>query len=350
MRAFPTAQRRLLWSVGLGLALCACGGQSAYSQIPGGGPAGSSPTSSSSLKPILSGLISENGPPPTAYLHTVKNFVVAANWADLQPQSGGPIVTPNAIDHGIAVARANNLSIKVRLYGGIHAPDWAKNIDGPPVAIHDPVDNVSGTIGRFWTTDYGKAYQDLITKLAALYDAVPEVKEIIAARCTTVYSEPFIRDTGDPTTVRNLINAGFTTAADQTCQEQQITAHKVFVHTRTGVAFSEYQQINADGSTARNLSFSEAMVRYCRQILGWRCSIENNAIRASSTSPLYAFFKTQGAPIAFQTAGANRVGNVQRAIQLAVSYGATSVEVLTQLLPAALQAAPGGALPGASSG
>ena len=64
--------------------------------------------------------------------------------------------------------------------------------------ITNPQDGGTGTIGRFWTDDYGAAYDQLETLLAAKYDNVPEIREVTISRCTTFYDEPFIRDTTAP--------------------------------------------------------------------------------------------------------------------------------------------------------
>ena len=59
-----------------------------------------------------------------------------------------------------------NLGIKLRVWGGFTAPDWAKNIDGPALTITgkatvDPTVYNPQTIGRFWTADYVDAWNGL---------------------------------------------------------------------------------------------------------------------------------------------------------------------------------------------
>ncbi len=92
---------------------------------------------------------------------------------------------------------------------------------------------------------FGAAYDNLETLLAAKYDSVPEIREVTIARCTTFYDEPFIRDTTAPATVSALIGAGYTLAADQTCQEEEIQAATVWHHTHSDLALNPYQVIEA---------------------------------------------------------------------------------------------------------
>jgi hypothetical protein len=287
------------------------------------------------LKPFIRGLISETGLPPSQYLPWVKSFVVNVKWADLQPVAGGPIEQNNAIDRAVANARSHGLTLKVRFLAGINAPEWAKNIDGTPVTITDPTDHITGTIGRFWTEDYGRAYNDVQMKLAALYDKVPEISEVTVSRCTTVYAEPFIRDAGDPITVQTLLAAGFNTTADLTCLKEQIDTHAAaWQSTRSGVAFSVYQHIDPSGTVTKGEAFTKQLVLYCRHSLGQRCVLENNSIRSTSRiNGVFLAMQQQGPPISFQTASPKRIGDVNATLHLAASIGATSVEILSSLMP-----------------
>jgi hypothetical protein len=282
---------------------------------------------------MIVGVISEAGPPPAQFRQQVKTFVVNVNWSDLQASPGSPISSNNAIDRAIASARQLGMTIKVRLLTGIHSPTWAKEIDGPAITIHAPVDNITGTIGRFWTDDFGRAYDDLVNKLAAEYDSVPEIREVTVSRCMTVYAEPFIRDAADPGSVQALLAAGFSVQADTACQREQIDANKAWITTRSGVAFSTYEHINPDGSAFKDEAFTEQMMAYCRQTLGAGCVLENNGITANSpTSGVYQIMKQMGPPISFQAAGLAKVKNLDQTVSLAVSIGATSVEVLPTML------------------
>src|ERR1700704_2993925 len=113
------------------------------------------------------------------YRGSFSELVLNVTWAQLQGTEGGPLTT-SAIDSAIAqvnaynAANGTNLGIKLRVWGGYTAPDWAKNIDGPPITVTseaevDPAVYTSQTIGRFWTADYIDAWTNLQNALAARY-------------------------------------------------------------------------------------------------------------------------------------------------------------------------------------
>lgn len=309
----------------------------------------SSPTSSSSqsptpqpvaLKPVLAGFLDRNTVPPAPFIPVMGGWVVNVNWADIQPSQGAPIASPNAIDAAIATLHqidpSGRMGLKVRLFAGIHAPEWAKSLGGSPIPIEDPTSGTPGTIGRFWTDDFGAAYRDLQTKLAAMYDSAPEIREITISRCTTVYAEPFIRDASSPLSVASLMSAGFTVDADQNCHREEVVAHQVWIHTRSDLSFNPYQ--NLGGGPVRDEAFTETMMSFCRSILGGRCVLENNSLRVPPLySDMYAAMQSDGPPIAFQTAVLAKVGvgGIVPTVQYAISLGAASVE-----LPAGYQNLP----------
>ena len=296
------------------------------------------PIAPANLKPALGGLLDRNGPPPTGYASVMGGFVVNVYWADLQHQQGGDIASHNAIDQAIAqlhsIDPTGDMGLKIRLFAGIYAPEWAKSLDGPPIRIRDPATGKSGTIGRFWTPDFGAAYSDLMTKLAANYDSAPEVREVTISRCTTAYAEPFIRDAGDAATVSAMLAAGFTVAADKTCEREQVQSHLVWQQTRSDLSFNPYQVI--DGTWHSDEAFTESMMDFCRATLGARCVLANNSIRLPLQFPaMYDHIKALGPPIAFQTAVMAKVGDLAGTLETAIGLGAGSVE-----LPGGFQALP----------
>jgi hypothetical protein len=283
------------------------------------------------LKPVLQGLLDRDGQPPLGYIPTaLRGWVVKAYWKDLQKTQGGPITENNAIDQAIAAARKLGVGLKLRVYTGIYAPDWAKSLGGGPVSVVDPQDKEQGTIGRFWTEDFGKAYADLEQKLAAKYDTVPEVREVVVSRCTTFFAEPFIRDKGDKGSVANMLGAGFSFDVDQTCHREEIDAHKVWLQTHTDVDFSPYQDIEKKGVNSVNEGFTESIMEYCRTNLGARCVLENNSIRTpvqANYAAMYDRIKAMGPPISFQTANPNKIGDLLSTLMWAAQEGANSVEL-----------------------
>ncbi len=292
------------------------------------------PVIPTSLKRPLGGLLDRTGPPPPAYVSAMGGFVVNVHWSDIQPEPGASIPDGNPIDLAIATLHqldpTGRMGIKVRLFAGIYAPDWAKSLGGPPISIVDPTTGSAGTVGRFWNDDFGAAYADLQAKLAAKYDTAPEIREVTISRCTTAYAEPFIRDASSPSTVAGLLAAGFTVAADQRCHRDEILAHKVWIHTRSDLSFNPYQII--DGTGRNDETFTEDMMAFCRSTLDARCVLANNSLRAPQLVPalyseLYVRMHSLGPPIAFQTAVLAKVGSLAATLEYAISLGAGSVEL-----------------------
>ena len=337
MRLAGPARRLAVVALGLAVAACGTGARPAArpqrrpTPTPAFSPA-PSPSPGTTLKPVLAGLLSRDGPPAAAYLPATGGFVVNVNWSDLQTAPGAPIASGNAIDQAIGQVHqldpTGKLGIKVRLFAGIHAPAWAKSLGGAPVSVTDPVTGSTGTIGRFWTPAYGAAYATLQQELAARYDAAPEIREVTISRCTTVFSEPFIRDTNSPATVAALDAAGFTVALDKACEADEISAHQVWAQTRSDLSFNPYQVIGGTGPGRVDEAFTESMMAECRTVLGSRCVLENNSLRTPPLyAPMYEAMRLAGPPISFQTAVLDKVGDLGATIDYAISAGAASVEL-----------------------
>lgn len=334
--ASPRARFALALSTTLTLSILC----SAAVLLPGPASAATTGTTAAAIgtKPAIQGLLDRQEPPPKSTQSVVHAYVVHVNWADLQPTQGGPIAANNVIDQ--AIARVNQpdfaqlgMVLKLRVFAGIGAPDWAKALDGGPVQVYgDPSDGGgSGTVGRFWTADFGAAYADLQNKLAAKYDNVPSIREITVSRCTTMYDEPFVRNFADSRNVANLTAAGYTTAADEQCILDSIAAHKVWTQTTSDVDFNPMPLI-AYPTGRRDLAFTESVMDQCRTMLGSRCGLENNSLSSSKLInsmyvQMYAHMTALGPPIIFQTARAKVIGTVSDVLAAAATMGAGSVEL-----------------------
>jgi hypothetical protein len=191
---------------------------------------------------------------------------------------------------------------------------------------------VGGTVPRFWTTPVEQAYASLQTSLAAEYDNDPEIEDVSITGCMTMYAEPLIRETSSPGTIKNLLAAGYTAAADEQCQDEEIVAHEAWTNTHSSLAFNPYQVINANGSFSVNEAFTQGLMGYCRQVLGARCTLGNDSIRTPSNlgpnyPAMYAAIHAAGPTSFFQTATAARVGSLQSTILWAIAQGASDVEL-----------------------
>lgn len=317
------------------------------------GSQGPQETSPDGLKAPIVGLLDRQGEPKPGY--ELAGWVVKSSWADLQPAAGGPIAGSNAIDDAIVRARELGLVLKLRVYTGTEAPEWAKQLGGPPVPLVDPADGSTATIGRFWTDPFGQAYARFQALLAERYDGVAEVRETVMSRCTTVFAEPFIRQTGAPENLSTYAAAGLNDESDTRCFREQVDAHEVWKRTRSDLAVSPYQSVQAkaaardQGRAQRggDLVIPEMVMRYCRERLGPRCILENNSLRIEPRAQyeeLYGMMKELGRPLAFQTATGDKVGDLQATISRAADLGASSVE-----LPISYRKTPAGELgPGVS--
>ena len=317
------------------------GGSTGRTSTPG---APSSPSSSSSpvitgIKPIIRGLIDRQGEPPKNMLDDVHAYVVKVNWADLQPEQNGPIAANNAIDKAIARVRQPDykrvgMALKLRVFAGINAPDWVKQLGGTPIQYtnNQAGGSVSGgTLGRFWNAASEQAYAQLQQKLAAKYDTVPEIREITMSGCTTLFDEPFVRQPGAAGNAAKLKAAGYSEAADKGCILAAMKAHEVWRHTTTDVDFSPFPDIEG-GTDQRDVGYPIAMMTTCRQLLQLRCGLQNNALSTDKLendqfTQMYDAMAKLGSPLIFQTAARKRIGDPAQTLAAAVKYGANSVEL-----------------------
>jgi predicted TIM-barrel fold metal-dependent hydrolase len=214
---------------------------------------------------------------------------------------------------------------------GTFAPEWAKQLDGPPVAGKDTFNAKQGTLPRFWTPAFKQAYDHLQQLLVARYDATAEVAETQITRCMTFTAEPLIRQARTNETLRALVAAGFTSALDEQCQREQIEEHLVWQRTRSGLSFNPYQRVGADGKVTIDPAFAVSLMDQCRKVLGKRCVLENHSIRwpakSSEYDPVYAGMDRLGAPISYQTATPDRIGDWRKTLQWAVDHHGNSVEL-----------------------
>lgn len=297
------------------------------------------------LKPLIQGLVDKDALPLATYQSVVRAYVVNANWSDLQPSPGAALPVDNAINSAIATVRQLNqrtpgldLKLRLRVYTGINAPSWVKAIGGPPipfVSLH----GASELLGRYWLPAYGAAYQDLMDKLAARYDNVPEIREVEVTRCASVTDEPFRNDANIQPNGEQLLAAGYTIAATEACETAQLDESRAWKHTLLDLDVSPNLQIVTAGARSGkdSFSFTEKVMAYCRQLLGPQCVLENNSldypVKVADFTGLYAAMKHIGAPLAFQTivnSGAKHgldTQTLEGTLQYGVGLGANSIEL-----------------------
>lgn len=296
------------------------------------------------LKPAIHGLLYLQGPPPASARGMFAGYDVqgpgdygGVSWAQLQASPGGPITPNNPIDQAITDVQAWNASnpehqevLLVRIEAGIHAPAWAEKLGGPCVEVTDPQFGTTGCTPRFWTPQFGAAFYQFESELAAEYDSVPEIGEVIISRNMTIYNEPLLRQIANPASVANLLAAGYTTAADEQDQRSDIAALGMYwKHTRVGFTFNPYQTLDPSGEDE---AFTQQLMTFARQVLGSQLVLTNDSLRVSflqggEYATMYAAMKALGPPIGFQTAVLSNVGNLLATLQGAASLGAGYVEL-----------------------
>lgn len=289
------------------------------------------PAAAADVKPLLSGVVDRNGPPPSSRADLVDGYVVQVHWSQLQPRRGA--FRHAALDRVLRTAERKHDRVKLRVLAGVHAPAWAKRIGGAPVTLDDPHDGLHGTVPRFWTPGFGAAYAGLQRRLARRYDGNQALAEVVMSRCTTFYAEPFIRQTADSSSRRALRRAGYTAARDKRCHRQQVAAHRVWKRTRSGLALNPAQLVTATGGRRVDTGFTIAMMRHCRSTLGNRCVLENNSIRSPIASlgdeyrRMYAAMARLAPGLGFQTATSARMGSCEDTLDWAAQQGASYVEI-----------------------
>ena len=319
----------LVLAAGFGIALPATGVQTAART------ATSACTATTGIKPLIRGLVDRNVAPPVADL---EGSSINVAWNTLEPTKGalvsradGPIWT--------AAQAPGCTPIRIRVLAGLATPSWALADSGGGISVINPYSGTPGTAGAFWTAAYETDYDQFEQLLAARYASVPNVVEFVVSRCALFYPEPFIIGTSEAQNDRNLLAAGYTGAADQQCEQEEIdTANADWPATRIGVSFNPYQVLvlasNSKGyTTSVDEAYTEQMMAYCRSTLGSRCVLENDSIRdpIASLPPqygqMYAAMSSLGAPIAFQTATADHIGDFWGTLEWARQMHASSVEL-----------------------
>lgn len=316
---------------------------------PGGAAKPDNCAAAPGIKPLIRGLVDRGTSPPAAGLDASS---VNVPWSALEPTGPG-LVADNPIDQAIAASDCTPL--RIRVLAGMDTPAWVLALTGGGVPVTNPYSDTPGIAGRFWTAEYGVLYDDLESELAAAYDGDADIAEFVVSRCALFYPEPFILGTSIASNDTALLAAGYTTAADQECQKEEIdTAGEDWHYTRIGVSFNPYQVLTATGTgytTGVDVAYTEQMMAYCRYELGSRCVLENNSIRdpisglpSATYGQMYSAMTgasgpidltldglnvnvTLGAPIAFQTAVEGNVGDFWGTLEWARENHASSVEL-----------------------
>jgi hypothetical protein len=281
---------------------------------------------------------------PTFVMAYVKKFpgafggiVINATWRDIQPSRNGALVTSD-VDAALAEVRTYNaanpsapLGVKLRVYAGSNAPEWAKHIGGGPVHIErNPKGCPSGscplTVGKTWAPEYIREWRAFQAALAARYDDEPLVRQVAVTSCGMQTDEPFVPSIA-PASRQALDAAGYTDDAQRACLMGAVEDYAPWRRTIVDYTFNVFSRTRGGPDT----EFPVSVMRRCRDALGARCVLDNHALAAdlrSADAPIYDAMAALKGPVNFQTEAPRGLGCQWTAtIARAVSLGAVSVEL-----------------------
>ena len=212
------------------------------------------------------------------------------------------------------------LAVRLRVWGGFMAPEWAKAIGGPPIATS--FNEKTRLMGRFWSPEYRAAWRSLQEKLAAKYDSWPLIREVSMTSCMSQTAEPFYVPTED-TVQKPIRAAGFTEAAYKDCLRGGLADYAAWRRTRIVLSVNPLRTEPKEG--AGDSAFTEQIMRDCRKSLGRRCVFDNhnldNVELTRPLLPIYALMKKLGPEIVFQTYRTNPK-DFEGTIRMGVEHGA----------------------------
>lgn len=315
---------------------------------PGGGP---------KVKPLIVGLIDKGSEQPYhlaqlfpvtdtaeigAYSPAFSGTVVNETWAQLEPTMGKWDFAP--LDASLAAVSAydsahpgNPLGVKLRVWGGLTAPEWAKTLDGTPITVPPASStDVTGTVGRFWSTDYEQQWAAFQTALAGRYDSNPLLREVAVTSCNTASAEPFVMDS---TVITALLGAGWTSLDQQRCLEGALADFSAWQHTAVDFTFNPFTDVSASGVQTPDLPFASTIMSECAVsgIEGRlpQCILDNHGLTDSvlpRQTGLYAEIDAlwqqydHWVPVDFQTISPNGF-NLCLALGIGIAYHAQSIEI-----------------------
>jgi hypothetical protein len=268
-------------------------------------------------------------------------IVINETWADLQPTQGGPIVTATVDSDLAAVQAYNNLSdvtqsspvsVKLRIYAGSNAPQWAKKLPGGPVTIYRNPSGCSGqtdtcplTLGPYWTPAYISAWRSFQTLVAAKYDTNPLIIAVAVTSCAEQTDEPFVASTG-PISKANLTAAGLNDTLQQACLSGATADYASWANTDIDFTFNSYNKLTGGLDTA----FSQSVMQACRALVGSRCVLDNHALATPIVSDpqIYVDIQSMGGLINFQTQAPEGMGCIwPETITQGIILGARAIEI-----------------------
>ena len=277
----------------------------------------------------------------TKYPGSFGGIVINETWADLQPTQGGTIVT-TAVDNDLqAVQMYNSLSnvtqsspvgVKLRIYAGSNAPQWAKHLTGGPVTVYRNPAGCNGqtdvcplTLGPYWTAPYITAWRAFQAQVAAKYDTNPLIIAVAVTSCAEQTDEPFVPSSG-PISKSNLTAAGLTDTLQESCLMGAVSDYAAWANTDIDYTFNEYSKL----SGGLDPTFTASVMQQCRSVAGSRCVLDNHALSTPITGDqtTYTSIQSMGGLINFQTQAPMGMGCIwPETITQGLILGARAIEL-----------------------
>jgi hypothetical protein len=278
------------------------------------------------IKPLATGLATSGFSSPY-YTPQLKVATLNAYWDQIEPSRGTfTDWLPTQLD------AAPGIPVRIRPFFGSRAPAWMKDLGDGPIAYTEPQGGTQHTVPDIWSPEYIEAVQGSLDHLAKMTDDDERVALVFATAGMLAFGEPFIRGMADAGNRSRFLDAGYTATGDKALELWQIDAMRGWTRTRIGLAYNPWQFIRADGTAGTDLGFTAQVMDYHIAVCGERTVLTNHSIRSSYIAgppPLYGLFlERPEIPHQFQTAAAERIGDLRATLDWGIDYlDASCIEV-----------------------
>lgn len=265
--------------------------------------------------------------------------VVDVSWGQLEPSPG--TFDFSTLDSDLTAVSAYNaahpsatLGVKLRVWAANDAPQWAKTMDGAPIATD--VNDQPATVGQWWKPDYRAAWAALQSALAARYDANPLINEVVVASCASLTDEPTVM-AASPDVASVLLADGWTNAAEQACLDGALSDYAPWHQTAVYYPFGVVTTLSSSGQRGVDPTTTAEVMQRCAGSLaagGPWCILGNNALDGTKSGTfVYSEINTlfaadpKNTAVAFQMNSPAPTGtSACQAVAVAVSEHAGSIE------------------------
>jgi hypothetical protein len=283
-------------------------------------------------------------------------FVVAElNWNLAQPTEAHNrlgILEPSSLvnlDDCLALGHPYD-KVKLRIFTGNRAPDWAKALGPGPLSWVDDNQPEGYTVPAWWDAGHLAAYDRFIAALAGILDD-PRVVEVTIAGASTAYTEPLLRQVGFAPNRPVALAAGYTEADDVASIKACIDIHHRHMSPLgivSSLAVNPFQTFTSTGVATRiQTTFDlleyqyDVMGRYAvwaNYSLGAKWGTDGKAVQVRTDflyPQMYDYLSQHSArvPVQYQTMtmikmfGLYDPARPDPTVQWAVDHGAISVEM-----------------------